>query len=249
MINLEERIGNFTSSQVYRLKGSASVVKTYVEEKKAERALMRSADLGSYSQSMTYGKIMEAYLYSQEKYFPMASGWELCNKTTLIHPKIKSLAGSPDALEKITAGEIKCFYPKEYFKLANDMLKVVSGKMTLQEFKEEHPKVYWQVVCNAMIANKSKCAIFAYMPTLEELEDLILLIQETNFCEKIGLEPWMYRFITEAAEKNELYRLPYIDPSKTDFPNFVKLEFEPPIEDIIDLTKAILNGEKLLLNG
>lgn len=249
MINLEERIGNFTSSQIYRLMGTPSVVNTYVKEKRAERALGRSVDLGAYSKSMTHGKIFEAFLFSQEKYFPTGSGWNLCNKTTLVHPKIKCLAGSPDAEEKQTVGEIKCFEPKGYYEISDALIKLKNGKMTLDEFKKDFKEVYWQVVSNSIITNKPKCAIFVYIPTLEELELCIELINETNFCEKIGLDEWMYRYIVEAADKDELYKLPYIDTSKTDWPNFVSYTFQPPAQDIIDLTKAILNGQKLLLNG
>lgn len=247
MINHEKRIRHFTSSQIFRLLGSPSVVNTYIKKIKAERALNRSVELESYSQSMCYGKIMEAFLYSQEKYFPMGEGWELCNKTTLEHPTIKIWSGSSDALEKETCGEIKCFYPQNYFELSDSILKVISGNMSLEEFKKEHKEVYWQVVSNSIITSKKKCAIFAYIPTLEELQDCILMMQETNFCEKIGLDPWMYRFMIEAYERNELYKLPYIDPSKTDFPNFVKLIFQPPIEDVNILTNAVLKAEQLLI--
>lgn len=249
MINLTERIGNFTSSQIYRLMGTPSVRETYLKEKRAERALKRSVDLGAYSKSMTFGKIMEAFIFSQEKYFPTGSGWELCNKTTVIHPKIKCFAGSPDALEKQTCGEIKCFEPKGYYEISNALIRLKNGDISLDEFKKDFKEVYWQVVANSIITNKPKCAIFVYIPSLEELEYCISLINETNFCEKIGLDEWMYRYIVEHAEKEELYKLPYIDTSKTDWPNFVKYEFQAPAEDIIQLTKAVLDAEKLLIDA
>lgn len=249
MINQKERIGNFTSSNIYRLVGTPAVRETYLKEKRAERALGRSVDTGAYSQSMTFGKVMEAYFFMQEKYFPTGSGYNLCNKETQVHPKFPFWVGSCDVEGKQDAGEIKCFYPKEYYNLSSALIKLNEGKMTIEQFKKDWKEVYWQVVSNGIILNKPMCTIFVYTPTKEELEDCILMLEETAFAEKIGLDPWMVRFMIEAKEKNELYKLPYLDPEKTDWPNMVKHTFQPAAEDVILLTKSVIEAEKLLKDG
>ena len=65
MIDNIERIGNFTSSNVYRLcastaKGEVTAAfYTYVQEKMFERSLGRSLEMGAYSQSMAWGSFLE----------------------------------------------------------------------------------------------------------------------------------------------------------------------------------------------
>lgn len=246
MIEIQDRVGNFTSSQIFRIVGTPSVRDTYLKDKRAERGLNRSIDLGAYSQEMCWGKIIEAYFFLQEKYFPTGSGYSLCSKSTQRHPKYNFWVGSCDVQGKNDAGEIKCFYPKNYHALASALLALKSGKISLENFKSEFKEIYWQVVSNAIILGKTHATIFAYTPTKDELEDCILLLEETNFGERIGLDPWMFRFIIEAKEKEQLYKLPYIDPEKTDFPNEVRYTFEVPTDDIILLTKKVNEAYKLL---
>jgi len=249
MIDNENRIKNFTSSQMFRVMGTPAVVKTYIRKKEAERALNRSIDLGGNAKPMTWGKIMEAFFFSQEKYFPTGCGYSLCNKKTVLHPKYSYWAGSPDLEGKEDVGEIKCFEPDNYYQLAKDLINVKTGKTTLEEFKKDNKEVYWQVVSNGVILGKPKCTIFAYIPTLEELEDCILLIEETGFCETIGLDPNAYKYIVDAKLFDKMSTLPYLDTSKTDFPNMVSYTFTTPVEDIIALTKAVIAAEKELNNG
>lgn len=226
--------------------GTPAVVEAYLKEKRAERDLCRSIDLGAYSQEMTWGKIIEAYFFLQEKYFPTGSGYSLCSKQTAVHQKYPYWVGSCDVEGKNDAGEIKCFYPKNYYVLASALKKLNEGKMSLEEFKKDHKEVFWQVMSNAVILGKTHATIFAYIPTKEELEDCILMLEETNFGEKIGLDPWMFRFMIEAKENDKLYKLPYIDPEKTDFPNMVKHTFELPVDDVILITKKVVEAYKLL---
>jgi len=253
MIDNENRIGAFTNSKISLLLQKGTGVKpfgagalTYIKTRKAERRLGRSVDAGASTQAMVWGKIMEAFLYTQEKYFPMGSGYSLSNKETVTHPKYKFWAGSPDVLSAQAAGEIKCYYLEKYMEISEALINLKKGSITLDDFKNEFKEEYWQVVGNATIINKPQCVIFVYTPTLDELEDCILMLQETNFGEKLGLDPWQYRFMLEAKEREQLFKLPYIDPLKSDWPNFVKHEFQPPADDVIFLTKRVLEAEKLL---
>lgn len=237
MINVVERIGRFTSSNIYRLLGSDAVIKTYILEKKAERSLGRSVDLGATSQPLIWGKVAEYYCHK----FHLGLEYSLISKQTVTHPKIKFWSGSPDAEKKETACEIKCYEPKKFYLFSIALLQLKEGLITLDAFKKDFKEEYYQVVSNAILLNKPKAELIAYTPTEEQLIQIRQEIEETNVLEVLGIELWQGRFI---YEKN-IYNLSYI-PTGIDYPNFVSYEFVIPADDIILLTKAVLNAEKLL---
>jgi len=246
MVEVKERIGRFTSSQIWKLttsdrsgKGFGSPALTYIEEKRAERSLGRSIDLGAVSQSLTWGKIMEYYCNK----FHLDISYTLCSNVTDVHPKYKFWSGSKDATKTDTAVEIKCFEPKNFYQLSMALLKLDAGKITLDNFKKDFKEVYWQVISNAIILNKPFCEIIIYTPTEEQLIQIRQEIEETNVLEKLGIEPWQGRFIIE----KDVYNLPYI-PNGIEYPNFVKYRFQPIAEDVIFLNQRVLMAEKLLSN-
>lgn len=242
MINNRDRIGRFTSSNIYRLLGTNAVRDTYINEKRAERSLGRSIDLGAVSQSLTWGKIAEYYCNK----FHLHISYKLCSDETNVHPKYKFWSGSQDAIKKDTAVEIKCFEPKNYYNYSMALLKLDAEKITLEDFKKdkEFGKVYWQVVSNAIILNKPYAEMIAYIPSEEQLVQIRNEVDKTNVLEVLGIEPWQGRFIYEKP----FYGLPYI-PEGIDYPNYVNYRFEVPVNDIILLTKAVLEAEKILTNG
>jgi hypothetical protein len=68
MVETVERIGRFTSSNIWKLttkdrsgKSFGPPALTYIEEKKGERCLGRSLDLGKDSQSTIWGKLAEHF--------------------------------------------------------------------------------------------------------------------------------------------------------------------------------------------
>ena len=246
MINTLERIGRFTSSNIWKLTtqntkkdGFGAPALTYIEEKIAERCLGRSIDLGAVTQSLTWGKIAEHYCSA----FHLL-GYQLVSKTTFVHPKYKFWSGSPDAETTQKVAEIKCFEPKKYFELSSALIQLNEKEITIEDFKKDFKEIYWQVVSNSIILNKPICEIIAYTPTEKQLLQIREEIEETNILEKLGIEPWQGRFVTE----KKLYELPYI-PEGIEYPNFVKFEFQPSAEDIIFLTGCVLKAEKLLTNG
>jgi hypothetical protein len=247
MVEVLERIGRFTSSNIWKLttkdrtgKSFGAPALTYIEEKKAERSLGRSIDLGAVTNSLTWGKVMEYYCNK----FHLDISYTLCSNVTDVHPKFKFWSGSKDATKSDTAVEIKCFEPKKFYELSMAIMQVNENVIDLEVFKKEFKEVYWQVVGNAIILNKPFCEIIAYTPTESQLMQIRDEIESTNVLEKLGIEPWQGRFIIE----KEIYHLPFI-PEGIEYPNFVKLRFEVPAEDIIFLTKCVVDAEKLLVNG
>lgn len=247
MVEVLERIGRFTSSQIWKLttkdrtgKSFGAPALTYIEEKRAERSLGRSIDLGKSSQATIWGQVMEHYC---NKYH-LGIEYTFGSKQTDVHPKYKFWSGSKDYVKNDTAGDIKCFEPKRYYELSMQLLKLNEGLITLEQFKKDEKEVYWQVVSNCIILGKPKGEIITYMPTEKQLLEIRKDIEETGIIEKLGFNEWQTRFIVE----NELHHLSYI-PDGIEYPNFVKFQFEVPAEDIIFLTKCVVDAEKLLVNG
>jgi len=239
MIDNIERIGNFTSSNVYRL--CASTVKgevtaafyTYVQEKMFERSLGRSLEMGAYSQAMAWGSFLEKRVNDN-----LGNAYIMVHKQTNVHPLYSFLVGSPDfdcpTLRKIA--ELKCFEPKNF---ASYVIALLSED--LEKIKKEHPKEYWQIVANATIKGYSKGEAIAYMPYESEMEQIRELAEDPDYLAEINMEPWQVRFIVEKAN-SQLAVLP--DDSK--FKNLNIFEFEIPIEDKLFLTKRVIDANKLI---
>lgn len=244
MVDIEFRIGRFTSSQIYKLmtldrsgKGFGAPAKTYIEDKRAERCLGRSIDTGAYSRDMTWGKVMEAWAFENE----MGIEYTLCSKETIVHPEYRFWSGSPDYTKNNTAGEMKCFQPKAFYLLSKALLSLNDGIISIDVFKSNFPEIYWQVVSNSILLGVENCEIMAFTPTEAQLIQIREEIEETNFLERIGVEPWQGRFITES----ELYNLAYI-PKHSNWPNKVIHYFKPNKEDLELLTDTVIKAEKLL---
>lgn len=240
MIDNIERIGNFTSSNVYRL--CASTVKgevtaafyTYVQEKMFERSLGRSLEMGAYSQSMAWGSFLEKRVNDN-----LGNAYIMVHKQTNVHPTHKFWTGSPDfdcpTLDKIA--ELKCFEPKNFASYVTALLTE-----DLSVIKKEHPKEYWQIVSNACIKGYNKGEAIVYMPYQSEMKEIKELAEDPDYLAEIGLEPWQVRFIVE-KEISQLATLP--DNSK--FKNLNIFEFEIPVEDKIFLTKRIIDANNLII--
>ena len=247
MVEKKERVGRFTSSNIWKLtttdrsgKGFGAPALTYIEEKRAERSLGRSIDLGKSSQATIWGKVMEHYCNK----FHLGLEYTFDSKEPIVNPKLKFHSGSPDFYSDLIAGDIKSNEPKRHYELSMNLLKVKDGIITLDEFKKLEKEVYWQVVSNCIILGKPKGEIIAYTPTYAQLELIRQEIEETNVLEKLEINPWQARFIIES----EFHNLPYI-PEWSEFPNFTSFIFDVPTEDIIFLTKKVIEANELLENG
>src|SRR5215217_7170470 len=107
-----ERTGNFTSSKIFKLMSNGktdgtigATGKTYIEDKKYERKLGRSAETQSYSRDMAWGIFLEKRVFDMLEY-----GYELQPTTTKVHPTINYWSGSTDLLMPgVKVGSIKCY--------------------------------------------------------------------------------------------------------------------------------------------
>lgn len=228
----------FTSSQMFRL---ASTLKSgkpgqaffgYVDEVFGERISHCDSDLEVKAFATKWGSLMEVVLFNL-----LGIGYKMTHKATLVHSKYSTFwSGTPDLIaEKIKIGEIKSFFPKAFVALS-----VCLAHKSIDKFRDEFPKEYWQCVSNAILCGLKRAEIIVYMPYEKELLEIIEQIEDSNFLEMNGLDPQDYYFMT----RSDIKSLPHL-PDDSPMSNVNSFEFDIPSEDIIFLTKRVLEAEKL----
>lgn len=258
IVKNEKRVGRFTSSKVSLLipEGSREMTEdelkawkihnpkskkknmadgftdggtTYITEKRHERKLGRSLDMGHYSRSSAWGLFLEQYVY---QHF-VGLAYEISAAETKVNPSIAYHAGSTDLL---VAGkmvsDIKCFEPRKFCQIVECFLLEDIG-----QFKQKFKAEYWQLVSNALIHGVNRAESIVYMPTEEDLEEIKEMAMDYQ-----GADQWKYRFIYES----ENYQLPYI-PNGSKYNSLYRLEFDIPQEDTDLLIERLALAEETLL--
>jgi hypothetical protein len=231
-----ERIGSFTSSQIYKLMTNNAKKDyfgkpglTYIEEKKIEKRLGRSVTTETHSQAMAWGIFMEMVVFDK-----ISFEYKITSNTTDTHPKIKEWAGSKDLfVEGVKVSDIKCYQPLNFAKYTDALLK-----KDVAFIRQNFPKEYWQLVSNAIINNTPNAEAITFMPYESELEEIREMAENYD-----GNDQWKYRFIAESHKS----ALPYL-PNKGYYKNLNIFEFKVPEEDKKALTERVLMAIQLL-NG
>ena len=117
MVENIERIGSFTSSNIFKLMTLArnkvdfgKPALTYIHEKRMEKRMGRSLELESYSRAMAWGLFMESYVFSK-----IGIEYLITSKDTDVHPNIKGWSGSKDLIVPgLKVSDIKCYEPKKF---------------------------------------------------------------------------------------------------------------------------------------
>ena len=241
MNNKANRVARITSSKVSLLlvdgrqeMGFGAGAITYLNNKKKELEFGRGLELPVNKWEMLWGKMLEPYLYWQLD----SKEYEIVVDQTTIHPKYSQWSGSQDFnilkdSVKIGISELKCYQMSNYY----DYVKVLE-QQDVSVFKKEYPAEYWQIISNCIIHGVNIGEAIAFMPTEAQLLEVRDLLENTDYIEKqLKDDAWKYRQFYE----KDLYDLPFI-PEHSDFPNMVKFRFEIPIDDVILLTKKVING-------
>ena len=114
MIENKNRIGNFTSSQIWHLTKSGRAAGTfgkpfytYVDKKNKERRLGRSIDTEVSARPLSWGNLCESIVFSL-----LGMDYKPCSDETVMHPDFDFCAGSPDLEkydgDKLIIPDIKC---------------------------------------------------------------------------------------------------------------------------------------------
>jgi len=125
------------------------------------------------------------------------------------------------------------------------LIKLNKKEITIQDFKEDFKEIYWQVVSNSILLNKPICEIIAYTPTYSQLLQIREEWEVDNYIsslgvtlsEHVGVDFQKFHY---QINRND-FNLPFI-PEHSDFPNFVKFEFQPSADDVIFLTNRVIKA-------
>jgi hypothetical protein len=254
MIHAEKRIGNFTSSGIYKLMKSGSrkmteielelykvenpkgrrttidvdfgdLALTYISEKQMERKLGRCLnDVGS-AKPLIWGRVCEKIAFDL-----LGIEYTLISQDTIIHPEIPFFSGSPDGKKEGVVYDIKCPYTIKSFCTFAECKDIA-------EIREKHPdgeKYYWQLVSNAILTDCDKGELIIYCPYKSELEKI------RTECENYD-DPNKVAWIVFSNDDD----LPYLIDGKF-YKNLYKFEFDIPNEDKDYLINRIKKAEELL---
>ena len=236
---VNERVGKFTSSEIYRLMTEGKVKGTfgkpalsYIQEKKYERKLKRSLGSEAFSYPTSWGQLMEGYANSL--FNLLSFEYEMASKDIINHPTIPSWSGSPDLYTSNTVSDLKCPFTMKSF------CELVEACSSLETFKSEYPEYYWQLVSNSILTNKEFIELIVFCPFKSEFLDLSNYIDDLVDEEKMKYE-WVYNAILY----NKVDKLPYL-MDDSDYINMNIFRFVPMDGDRELLVSKILIASELL---
>ena len=259
IIKNKSRVGNFTSSQIWKLikmgkrnmteaeleahkkenpksraktiaAGFAAGGETYIKTRRQEAKRGRSMSLDKSSRSTHWGDFMEIRVFDL-----LGIEYEIVSQDTLKHPTIKKWTGSPDLRAPSKVAEIKCYEPEKFCDYADCLLA-----QEIDLFREDFPEEYWQIVSNAAITKSTLGEAILYMPYDKEAPEISRMVLDYD-----DLDIWKYQFIRDAIEEKRLHNLAFL-PNDSGYPNLVRWEFEIPKEDIEFLTSRVKEAIALL---
>jgi hypothetical protein len=231
-----ERLGKFTSSEIYRLvtvdkrsgKWNEKVATIYIQEKMREEKLRRSLDNETFSRACEWGKLVERFVFENV----LGTEYRFQSNETISHREIKTWSGTPDALK--FGKENIVVDIKSPFTL-NSFLDFFDCE-TIEDVREKHKdgeKYFWQLVSNAILTNVYRAELVVYCPYKSELTKIRELAEEMNG--ELNLY-WLFNASDE--------ELPYIPDGNKFYSNLKKIEFEIKKEDTDFLTEKIIYSTK-----
>lgn len=223
----EIRVGNFTSSNIWKLTksdrkgdGFGAPALTYIQEKAYEKKLKRSLDTGAYSRDMAWGIFLEKRVFDL-----IGLEYTIKSDETNQHPDIDGWAGSADLIVPETkVSDIKCYGLKNFCAYAD-----VLEQKNIGLLKDLFPKEYWQLVSNAIINSVPNGEAILYSPYVSELEEIQRMAADYD-----EVDMWKYRFIYES----QWFELSVL-PDDSGYKNINIFEFTIPQEDIDFLTMRV----------
>jgi len=235
MIHNENRIGHFTSSNIWKLLTLAkdgvsfgAPALGYIEEKRMERRLGKSIEKGATSRDMSWGQFMEIVVFEL-----LDLSYDLTSKATDLHPKYGDIwAGSKDLIVPgVKIADIKAFQYKKFCLYADCLMQ-----KDINLFRTTFPEEYWQLVSNACINKVRRAEAILFMPYESQLPEIQKLAHLYDG------EGWQYyKFIADADPKD----LPSLKDNGY-YSNITSFEFEVPADDVVLLTKKVIEAGKLL---
>lgn len=231
-----DRIGNFTSSEIWKLTKSDKSGKdfgtpalTYIQEKNIERRMLVGLKQDMSTKVTAWGHLMEMWVHQNY----LSTEYESVGDITLSHPTIEFWKGSPDFKSvslKIVA-ECKGYERKRFAEYA-DIIELNSVDALRQDFPEE----YWQMVSNSIILGVDKIQPILFMPYESELADIKMFVEQYDMDDQ-----WKYKYVYDSLNA----QLPYLVDGGY-YKNFNTCILDVPQSDKDFLTeRVLLAGGKL----
>jgi len=233
------RIGNFTSSEIYKLlsegrtkgtMGAAAI--TYIEEKNMERILGRSIGTEVEARPLQWGKCCEDIVFEE-----LSTAYIRTGDTTFVHPRYDYWAGSPDVRKDNAVGEIKCpltmdsFFRLVYGGTVFGMVDGFEAKGAAFKAHSKGKQYLCQTISNAAILEVPKAEFIVFMPKKSQLDRI-----RENAC-FLG-----YNSISYCTDEE----LPYL-PDDHPKAGVNIIEFDVTSDLIAPLENAVIEGGKLLI--
>lgn len=211
-----ERLGLFTSSNIADLTTNGKAKDSYgkpfytlCEEKAMEVILKRPIDNPTKQIQTDWGILLENIAFQS---LPLDFEYNVKRYTHLNLP----WSGVPDYLGADLVGDIKCpFTLKSAFGIA--MLQ------TAEQIKNHAPQYYWQLVSNALLAQRPKAELTIFVPKITRSSEILETAIATDN---------LVRF-------KSIAELPFL-PVDSDFPELTRVNFEIPEADLRFLEQRIL---------
>jgi hypothetical protein len=233
------RIGNFTSSEIYKLmtsgraKGSLGApALTYIDHKRMERKAQRELKEESNARPLMWGKLLEQRINQL-----LGIQYRPFNDETIKHKDIDYWFGSPDNKkfdEGGTVGDTKCpFTLLSYCTFAECQ--------TIEDVRANHKdgeKYYWQLVSNSILLDTKYAELIVYCPYQDELAAIKQLAD--NYLGNPNDVAWI-----NWAEDSQL---PYLN-RQGGYTNIHIVRFEVPQQDKQAMTDRVIEAGELLLKS
>lgn len=235
----EIRIGNFTSSNIFKLmtlaKDGVSMgapALSYIKEKQRERRLGIEMDLDASTHALSWGRAMEGYVFQNY----VDTSFALESQKTDVHPSGK-WCGTKDTLSiaEETVGDIKCPFTRSSF---CDLVDIIE-KGSIDYFKKEEPKYFWQLVGNSILTTSKFAVLIVWMPYASEIEKCIEYVELIDDFETQRDIQWL---IHTGPDRK---RVPHI-PNDSGYKNCYHFRFEVPETDKQLLLAKVDMAHKLL---
>lgn len=236
-----DRIGNFTSSEIYNLttvdrsgKNFGKPALTYIEEKNIERRLGRRLDNEVSARATSWGKLLEHRVHDL-----LGIEYRLCSSETIQHPEIDYWCGSPD-FERFASVkyvcDAKCPQTLKSFCTLIDAWGT-DGITGIRTFHRDGEKYYWQIVSNAILTGSDHGELIVYCPYKDELDAIRDMAANYD-----GPDQHQFKWIAFAQDDE----LPYLLRGGY-YKNLNTLQFLVLQSDKDFLTECVLKAGELLV--
>lgn len=240
-----KRVGNFSSSSVYKLvKITGNKFQkpglTYIQEKAYERMLGRQLANESNATPLSWGNVLE-YWVADTVIGGLNFKPDSDEESNRLGIEELNLSGALDLLPRKDGnvfGEIKSPYTMKSF--IEMVLSCEKGTL-----KEDKPEYYWQMVSNSILSGCTTCELYIYVPYKNDLQDILSennLEWDSKHPEKVNHSKERLKWLKEDE-------CPYLIEGGR-FKDLNKFTFKIPQEDrdlLIDrLVLASIELEKLI---